>query len=316
MSWLKLKLLNKISDDDSGNQIWWIWHFNFGWVLKHQLGARTEPGLIQGTRPAPVHCLRSASSSESETVSQSWFVLITKPLWGVTTIQYSRTELVNQWPVGTVQIFGGVMILFQFQLLCWALAHVSGCNGSKGKARSRWNRYEKKSIQPRLRWCQLSFCSSESLDKPSEEADPGWSLHDKTIANVSLKTSVTAQTSDISRQNCAELKTLILWHIASIFYIYSSACTATGDSCLKRSQHSWHETTTTGSLFRFFGHESQNTDFTAFLRPVDSDDPLHAALELFPASTQTALDRAFSLIGFASASKCLWIQSLFYNLVW
>lgn len=138
----------------------------------------------------------------------------------------------------------------------------------------------------------------------------------KTIANVSLKTSVTAQTSDISRQNCAELKTLILWHIASIFYIYSSACTATGDSCLKRSQHSWHETTTTGSLFRFFGHESQNTDFTAFLRPVDSDDPLHAALELFPASTQTALDRAFSLIGFASASKCLWIQSLFYNLVW
>lgn len=234
----------------------------------------------------------------------------------MTTIQYSRTELVNQWPVGTVQIFGGVMILFQFQLLCWALAHVSGCNGSKGKARSRWNRYEKKSIQPRLRWCQLSFCSSESLDKPSEEADPGWSLHDKTIANVSLKTSVTAQTSDISRQNCAELKTLILWHIASIFYIYSSACTATGDSCLKRSQHSWHETTTTGSLFRFFGHESQNTDFTAFLGPVDSDDPLHAALELFPASTQTALDRAFSLIGFASASKCLWIQSLFYNLVW
>lgn len=68
MSWLKLKLLNKISDDDSGNQIWWIWHFNFGWVLKHQLGARTEPGLIQGTRPAPVHCLRSASGSESETV--------------------------------------------------------------------------------------------------------------------------------------------------------------------------------------------------------------------------------------------------------
>lgn len=68
MSWLKLKLLNKISDDDSGNQIWWIWHFNFGWVLKHQLGARTEPGLIQVTRPAPVHCLRSSSGSESETV--------------------------------------------------------------------------------------------------------------------------------------------------------------------------------------------------------------------------------------------------------
>lgn len=262
------------------------------------------------SRPASVHCLRSASRSESETV------------WARHDLFWSQS-LSEEWPryntgpVGTVQIFGGVMILFQFQLLCWALAHVSGCNGSKGKAHSRWNRYEKKSIQPWLRWCQLSFCSSQSLDKLSEEADPGWSLLHKFIVNVSLKTSVTAQTSDISRQNCAEQKTLILWHIVSIFYIYSSACTATGDSCLKRSQHSWHETTTTGSLFRFFGHVSQNTVFTeASLRPVDSDDPLHAALELFPASTQTALDRAFSLIGFASASKCLWIQSLFYNLVW
>lgn len=137
---------------------------------------RSHPGNPTSACPLPQVCLRLRVWNS---VSQSWFVLITKPLWGVTTIQYSRTELVNQWPVGTVQIFGRVMILFQFQLLCWALAHVSGCNGSKGKARSRWNRYEKKSIQPRLRWCQLSFSSSESLDKPSEEADPGWSLHDK-----------------------------------------------------------------------------------------------------------------------------------------
>lgn len=167
------------------------------------------------------------------------------------------------------------------------------------------------------------FVHPERLDcsacKLSEEADPGWSSHDTFILNVSLKTSVRAQTSDISRQNCAVLKTLILWHTVSIFYIYSSACTATGDGCLKRSQQSWHQTMTTGCLLRFLGHVSQNSLFKeAFVPPqcVDSDDPLHTVLELFPASTQTALDRAFSLIGFASASKCLWIQSLFYNLVW